>query len=114
MGKLFKSIIILIIISVFFVTLSYAGPFKKLSRGFANTATGWIELPVTVNKSCEKNDYIGGFFYGIPIGLVRALLRTFIGVYEIVTFPFPVPRDYEAIIEPEFVMEPFLEKTRNE
>ncbi len=114
MKRTFKAIIILIIVTLLFANLSYAGPFKKLGRGLANMVTGWIELPVTVHRTSERHNYIGGLFYGIPIGLAKALIRTFGGVYEIVTFPFPIPEDYEPIIEPEFVMGHFLEKTRPE
>ena len=109
-------VLLFVFISVSIATPSYAnGPFKKLGRGLANTATGWIEFFVTVQESCEKHDYIGGLFYGIPTGIVKALIRTSIGLYETVTFAIPIPNDYEPILEPEFVTtSPILEKIRAE
>jgi putative exosortase-associated protein (TIGR04073 family) len=44
-----------------------------------------------------------GIVSGIPKGMVKALVRSLAGVYEIVTFPLPVPSDYKPILEPEFV-----------
>ena len=92
-------------------------PFTKLGRGFSNTFTGWMELPITMHRSCAKYDLIHGIIMGFPIGLFKALLRTGTGLYEIVTFGLPWPNNYnEPIVEPEFVAErlPTMEKMRPE
>ena len=103
------------LISVLYVNASYAnGPFTKLGRGLANTFTGWIELFTTTHKACLEHDYMVGYLYGLPEGVVRSLLRTIAGIYEVVSFPIPIPADYESVIEPEFVMKSPLERTRNE
>ena len=111
MKIIFKLFLIFMLLSVFWVNISYAdqerGPLTKLGRGIANLLTGWIEFPVTVSQSAHDRGYITGIYYGVPTGIVRTILRTVAGVYEIVTFPFPFPNEYgDPIVEPEFVMEP--------
>ena len=89
-----------------------AGPFSKLGRGLTNTLTGWIEVPVTMHKESVTHDYMVGLSYGFPIGLVRGLTRTMVGIFDTITFFLPYPNDYEAIVEPEFVIESPLEEMR--
>jgi len=98
-----KLIFIIVIILVFGInTAADAGPFEKLGRGIANSLTGWIEIFTTTYESSKENG-MTGIVSGIPEGIVKALVRSLAGVYEIVTFPLPVPADYKSIIEPEFV-----------
>ena len=105
MRSISKLIVCVIIISLCFTSISYAGAFKKLGRGLANTCTGWIEIFATIEEKFEEEEYMIAVFYGFPEGLVRALARTAIGIYETVTFPFPIPNDYEVILKPEFVLD---------
>lgn len=91
-------------------SISHAGAFKKLGRGLANTFTGWIEIFATIEKKFEEEEYMVAIFYGLPEGVVKALARTGIGIYEIVTFPIPIPSNYEVILEPEFVIQRPYEK----
>jgi len=109
--RLIKICVIALMLTSFWAGVSCAaGPFTKLGRGLTNSVTGWIELPLTMQRESQKQDYMTGMFYGIPAGLVRAFIRTGVGLYEIISFPFPVPNDYETIIEPEFVIESPLEE----
>lgn len=63
----------------------------KLSRGVANVALGWAELP----KMCmTKNE-------GPGVGLQRAATRTGGGMMDILTFPM-ASGDEKNYIEPEF------------
>lgn len=77
--------------------------FNKLGRGLINTATGWLEIPKKI-YNISKNDNL---FLGITIGTFKGLgwgiSRTAVGIYEIITFPFPIPEGYKPIIDPEFV-----------
>ena len=36
-------------------------------------------------------------------GIGMTIVRTGAGIYEVVTFPFPIPEDYGPVLEPEFV-----------
>jgi putative exosortase-associated protein (TIGR04073 family) len=76
------------------------GPTRKLGRGVSNLLYGWAELPTTVAKvnAVEGNSAAGG--YGIVRGVGRSVLRTGAGVFEILTFPFPVVRGtYYPVLE---------------
>ena len=44
----------------------------------------------------------GRLFSGTFIGIGRTVIRTGAGVYDVVTFPFPI-QDYDPILEPEYV-----------
>lgn len=78
--------------------------FHKLGRGVVNLLTGWVEIPKTVAKEWRRTDPFTGTVMGLVKGIVWAVARTFAGFYEIISFPFPVPRNYEPILEPEFVL----------
>ena len=64
---------------------------KKLGRGMANTyeivRTG--ELRRTMEQTALFEGPEVGYTTGFVIGLSRTLARTGIGIYEIVSFPFP-------------------------
>ncbi|MEA3489684.1 MAG: exosortase system-associated protein, TIGR04073 family [Candidatus Omnitrophota bacterium] len=104
------AIAIILIISV--AAPVYAnGPIKKLGRGVANVVTCPFELPKGMGDAKEDKGIFAGLTWGIFEGTVNVVKRAVVGVYEIVTFPLPVPGDYEPIMEdPEF----FLEKEKHE
>ncbi len=76
------------------------GPTRKLGRGVSNLLFGIAELPVsvaTVNTN-EGNSAAGG--YGVVRGVGRSVMRTASGVFEILTFPFPLVRGtYYPVLE---------------
>lgn len=74
---------------------------RKLGRGVGNTLFGIVEVPNQITKANAEHGG-GAFFYGIGKGFVRWLGRELVGVYEIVTFPLPLPRGYKPIMQPEF------------
>ena len=59
----------------------------KLTRGIANTAWGWTEMAITpVNMGEDaRHGVLSAVFLGIPYGVVRAVGRTLVGVYEVST-----------------------------
>ncbi len=77
--------------------------FTKLGRGVANTLTGWIELPKNIYKTSVDENALAGVTLGLAKGAGMTIVRTGAGIYEIATFPFPVPQDYKPILEPEYV-----------
>jgi len=79
-------------------------PLRKLGRGVANIGTGVLELPINIVAVTEEDGYVAGVTYGIVKGLAWSVLRTMVGVYEVVTFPIPFPQDYEPVLEPEFLL----------
>jgi len=105
MKKMFALCLILVALTVFPDTSAHAnGPFHKLGRGFINTATGWMDVFYHANKKFREydNDVFQGMA-AVPEGIIRAFVRTSVGIYETLTFPFPIPENYEIIVEPEFV-----------
>ena len=79
---------------------------KKLGRGIVNVATGWIELPKNIyDTSVETNNPLMGLTYGTVKGIGMTVVRTGAGAYDVATFLFPIPEDYEPVLEPEFVFE---------
>lgn len=76
---------------------------RKLGRGAANILT----FPGELYNQMEKVSCQSGAFAGLTWGLVRGVgmmgLRVVVGVYEVATFPVPVPAGYRPILtDPEF------------
>jgi len=83
---------------------SYAqDPGKKLMRGLANVLTGWVELPKNIYETSVEDNMFAGITIGLAKGVGMTIVRTGAGVYETVTFPFPIPEDYAPVLEPEYV-----------
>ena len=78
--------------------------FEKLGRGASNVLLGWLELPKNIANEWRRTEPFTGTIVGVVKGTGWAVVRTLAGVYEVVTFPFPVPRNYEPIMYPEFVL----------
>ena len=76
------------------------GPTRKLGRGISNLLFGWSELPHEIAKvnDREGNSAAGG--YGVVRGVGRSVMRIQAGVFEILTFPFPIVRGtYYPVLE---------------
>lgn len=85
-------------------TVCYAqDAFTKLGRGVANTLTGWVELPKNIYETSVEDNAFAGATLGLAKGAGMTIVRTGSGIYEIATFPFPLPEDYKPILEPEYV-----------
>jgi len=105
MKKVLKLFITLILIILISNTTAHADAFRKLGRGLMNSLTGWTEVFFTVNKAFRDGDNdVPRGLSALPTGIVKAGIRTLVGVYEIATFPLPIPKNYEPIVLPEFVL----------
>lgn len=76
---------------------------RKAVRGFENITLGLVtEWPKTIYFDSVDH----GIPYGATVGVVRGLgmgvLRTGLGVYELSTFPVPLPKSYDPMLSPEF------------
>jgi len=76
----------------------------KLGRGVTNVVTCWVEWPRNIAIEWDKTDPVTGFILGTVKGVGWGFARLSTGVYDVVTFPFPVPENYVAMLEPEFVV----------
>ena len=77
--------------------------FSKLTRGFINIVTGWVEIPKRVQETSQTDGTLAGFTWGLLRGVGHGFIRTAAGFYEFFTFPFPAPPGYEPVIQPEYV-----------
>ena len=77
--------------------------FTKLTRGAANTITGWVEIPKRIHETSQLSGPASGFTWGLLRGLGYGYIRTVAGLYEVFTFPYPAPSGYETVIQPEYV-----------
>lgn len=75
----------------------------KLVRGLANVFLGFIEIPRNVHNTTEEESLLAGWTVGLGKGVGYTVLRMVVGLYEVVTFPFPVPKDYVPVFEPDYV-----------
>ncbi len=78
-------------------------PGEKLHRGINNTATGWLEAPVTVDKFNRERNLFEAVTTGATRGVGLAIARTGVGIYEIFSSPFAAPERYEPLMMPEKV-----------
>ena len=82
---------LLALVAAVALTAGCAGPEKKLGRGILNvtefTRLGEIRRSMEQTHLWENTD--SAYTTGLIRGVNRSLARTGIGIYEIVTFPFP-------------------------
>ena len=83
-------------------TSAYAAG-DKLVRGLANVCLGFLEIPRNIHNTTQEDSVLAGWTVGVGKGLGYTLLRMGVGVYEVVTFPFPAPKDFMPVITPEYV-----------
>lgn len=76
----------------------------KAGRGVVNVLTCWVEWPRNVASEWDKTDPVSGIVVGTVKGIGWGFARFATGVYDVVTFPFPVPENYQAMIQPEFII----------
>jgi putative exosortase-associated protein (TIGR04073 family) len=81
------------------------GAVSKLGRGIINVFTGWVEIPKRVIETSQASGTAAGWTWGLLRGFGHGFVRTAAGFYELFTFPFPAPPDYESVIQPEFVFQ---------
>ena len=108
---MFKKIISagLIVLLVLSMTASIAycdDALKKLGRGLANCITFPFEIFEQIKKTNLSDGPIAGWTWGLLKGVGMTGVRAVVGVYEVATFPVPLPKNYEPILkDPEFFAE---------
>ena len=99
--------LIVILFAIVFTTPGYCGdPLKKLGRGICNIATCPFEVPLQISRTNNSDGPMAAGTWGILKAIGMTGVRLLVGAYEVVTFPFPLPRDYAPILtDPEFIFE---------
>ncbi|MDD5137165.1 MAG: exosortase system-associated protein, TIGR04073 family [Candidatus Omnitrophica bacterium] len=105
-----RAILVGLIVFLFAITFASPGycddPIKKLGRGLCNMGTCLFELPLQVSRVNLSDGPMAAGTWGFLKGSSMIVVRLFTGVYEVVTFPFPLPPDYKPIMtDPEFFFE---------
>ena len=99
--KSIVSVLLAITLLITFTSMGYAqSPPAKLGRGLVNTLTGFLELPLNVLRTYKSDGWPKGLTIGFARGLAMGVYRTLVGIYEVVTFVIPMPKDYSAITTP--------------
>ena len=79
---------------------------KKLGRGFCNVVTCPFELALQPSRVNTSDGPMAAATWGVLKGIGMTGLRALVGVYEVVTFPIPFPKQYKPILkDPEFFFE---------
>lgn len=111
MNSLFKKFFM----TIWLVTIVFSFPAQalagsrteKFTRGFTNIVTAPLEFfrqPYALHRERDFNG-MAAFFGGIFTGIYATVARELAGVYEFLTFPFPLPADYRSIIDPPTVFD---------
>ena len=76
----------------------------KLGRGLGNVIFGVSEILYQPAELGKVERWPIAILGGIPKGVFYAVARELVGVYEVLTFPVPVPPNFEPIMKPEFII----------
>ena len=82
-------------------------PMRKLQRGFLNVALSPWEIAHELSTDKKSDRVVPTWASGLVRGSVYAVGRAATGIFEMVTFPVPVPAKYEPVVEPEFEWQHF-------
>jgi putative exosortase-associated protein (TIGR04073 family) len=80
-------------------------PGHKLGRGLSNLGLGIMELPAEIVAEGRSRGPLWAASLGFAKGVGRFVTRELVGVYEVATFPAPVPRGYRPILSPAYPWE---------
>jgi putative exosortase-associated protein (TIGR04073 family) len=82
-------------------------PAHKFGRGLANLGLGMMEVPAQIDHEARRRGPFWAASLGFAKGMGGFVTRELVGLYEVVTFPAPVPRGYLPILSPEYPWELF-------
>ena len=69
------------------------GPTRKLGRGLSNFFCATSEVYTTVGKVNKEEGNSAAFGYGVVKGVARSAERHLAGLWEILSWPFPIHRE---------------------
>ena len=89
---------------------------RKGGRGITNIASSPLEIPNQMVREAKRHNtftgQVGGYLTGIPVGCGWMLYRCGTGLFDLLTFPFPIPTYDKSYIKPEYLFptEPYLDE----
>jgi putative exosortase-associated protein (TIGR04073 family) len=104
-----KKIIFYILIIVFISNISFADvAMDKLKRGALNFVMSPKEIIYGINQAREAGKsksllvqaegWDSALTWGVLNGVARMTGRAIVGIFEVVTSPFPIPKEYKPIL----------------
>ena len=82
----------------------WAGATNKVDRGFCNVlGAPLLEVPYQVYSTSKDTNMLAGMTLGFGKGVVLMPLRVLSRVYDLLTFPVPLPRDFGSLIKPDYI-----------
>jgi putative exosortase-associated protein (TIGR04073 family) len=109
MKKIFSAFLL---VTMLFVSWAYAeeGPLAKLGRGVVNVVSAPVEIPKQVRAYwIEGSQYTMHISFWIFSGLVKGVAetakRTGSGLWDIVSFPWEKPADFQPLLKPDYVFQ---------
>ena len=107
-----KIIVLLVFMSFLSLSLANAdhGPGHKLYRGVVNIVTAPIEIPKQARaywiKGAQLTPHIIAWIgCGVVWGVVQGIKRVGSGFWDVVSFPFNKPAEYEPLFKPNYVFD---------
>lgn len=89
--------------------ITVQNPADKLGRGIVNIITSPIEIAKQVDlnwkQSAKSKSQAKGIVTGFFKGLAYTVGRMGSGVWDVISFPFKTPKNYEPLMKPEFVLD---------
>ena len=101
-------VVVAVLIFLSMVPLNYAKtPSDKLTRGIANVLGGdLLEVPKNIDAEWKNtHNAAAGIFTGFFKGVAMAVARLGSGLWDVLTFPAAVPKDYEPFLKPDYVFD---------
>ena len=75
-----------------------------MDRGFCNVlGAPLLEIPYQVYSTSKNTNIPAGMTLGFGKGAVLMPLRVLSGLYDLLTFPVPLPRDFGSLIKPGYI-----------
>lgn len=106
------AVIITAALSLVYASPVYAesNPATKLVRGVINIVTAPVEIPKQARAYWIEGTYKTDHFLiwtgvGSVWGMVQTVKRAGSGFWDIISFPFATPADYDPLLKPDFVFE---------
>ena len=86
-------------------TSGCAGPEQKLGRGISNTfeITRMGDMRRSIEQTAVFDSPSAGYTTGAVQGLARTVTRTGVGLFEVLTFPIPMPGSGYGPIFPHYL-----------
>lgn len=75
----------------------------KFGRGLVNTLTGWGEMIKCPKEIDRDRGRLLACTWGPLKGIAMTVIRTTVGVLEVGLFFYPLPGNYDPMLQPEFI-----------